>query len=361
MKKNKPVFLLLILLAVISIAILAWWFSAGSGQPKEPEQQGKPPATMASVLSQIEGYVVKTEQLEQSLPVSGTLIPWEETVLMPEVPGRIVTLNLPEGQTVKQGTVLVKLLDADLQAQVKKLEIQLETAKATEARQKSLLGVKGITQQEYDLTVLQINSLNADIDIIKTQIAKTEIKAPFDGKIGLKNVSPGAFVSPGQALATIRSLDNLKLDFSVPEQYAKDMKLGRKVTFNVEGSSQTYSATIVASEEEIDEGTRNLNFRARVDSRDGSLHAGAFASVQLPLTGKSSAMFVPSQCIIPQARFKKIVVSKNGKAEMVTVQTGLRRASDVEIMDGLHPGDTVVVTGVLFVKPGMNLKFAQVK
>jgi membrane fusion protein, multidrug efflux system len=308
----------------------------------------------------VEGFVVKQSVVIQAISISGTLKPFEETVLMPDVAGRVVAINLPEGKLVKQGTLVVKLFDDDLQASLKKSQTQLEIAQQTQKRQSELIKISGISQSDYDQAVLQVSSINADIEILKVQIRKTEVRAPFDGVIGLRSVSVGAEVTPGTALATIRSVQQLKLDFSVPEKYSGIVKAGMKVSFTVQGDDAKHEATVMATEEGIDVTTRNLKARAVVKNKDAALKPGAFANVELELGENKNALMVPTQAVIPQERNKQLIIAKNGKAKFVTVTTGVRQASTVEVLDGIEAGDTVVTTGLLFLKPGADLKFSRV-
>ena len=338
----------------VSVALTTVLYNCHSGQAK------KAPGNQFAAIPAVEGFVVKPSVLIQTIAISGTLKAFEETVLMPEVAGRVVTINLQEGKSVKQGTLLVKLFDGDLQASLKKSTAQLEIAEQTEKRQAELLKVSGISQSDYDQAVLQIHSINADIEILKAQLRKTEVLAPFDGVIGLRTISIGAEVTPGMALATIRAVQQLKLDFSVPEKYSNEVKQGLKVKFAVLGDNAMHDATVMATEEGIDVATRNLKARAVVKNKDAALKPGAFANVELELAENKNALMVPTQAVIPQERTKQLIVAKNGKAKFVTVTTGVRQASTVEVLDGIAAGDTVVTTGLLFLKPGADLKFSKV-
>jgi membrane fusion protein (multidrug efflux system) len=304
---------------------------------------------------------VKPVVLDQVITISGTLKPFEETVLMPEVAGRVVYINLSEGGYVKQGTLLVKLFDDDLQAQLKKSQAQQKIVEQTQYRQNELVKLNGISQLDFDQTVLQINSIKADIEVLKVQIRKTEVHAPFDGTIGLRNISIGAQVTPGTALATIRDVRQLKLDFSVPEKYSREIKQGVKVQFTVQGDDNKYGATVIATEQGIESGTRNLNGRALVDNNSTSLIPGTFANVELSLGKDKGALMVPTQSVIPQERTKQLIVARNGRAKFVTIKTGVRNVSSVEVVSGINSGDTVVITGVLFLKPDAVLNFSAVR
>lgn len=309
----------------------------------------------------IEGFIVKPQNVNEQVEVQGTVLPLDEVVLMPEIAGRIISLNIPEGSMVQKGALLVKLFDADLQAQLKKLEAQLQTAKTTEARQKELLKVNGISQQEYDLSLTQVATFEADIAGIKAQISKTEIRAPFDGTIGLRRVSEGAYVSPGTEIAVLRSDRRLKLDFSVPETYAGTVEKGMKLAFSIDGDTNLYHAEVIASEQQVEAGTLNMSVRALIEETNTRLIPGASVSVNLTIGGSAEALMIPSNAVIPQARFKNVIVSRNGKAEMVKVSTGIRRTADVEIRSGLKTGDTIVTTGIQFIRPGTVLHFTAIK
>ena len=344
------------ILQVLSTAALLCLLYSCSGSAKK--SSGKEPG---AAVSFIEGYVVKPSTVDETILISGTLKAFEETVLMPEVSGRVVGLNLPEGQFVKKGTLLVKIFDGELQSQVKKAQTQLEIAMQTLTRQTELLKVDGISQLEYDQTRLQVNSIKADIDLLKVQISKTEILAPYDGMIGLRNISTGAQITPATAIATIRESDKLKLDFAVPGKYSQLIHPGTKVKFSVEGDDQKFDAAVMATEEGIELNTRNLKARAVVDTHGPSLVPGAYANVELRLNEDRHALMIPTQAIILQERNKQVIICRGGKAVFSKITTGVRKASEIMVTAGLAEGDTIVTTGVLFIKPGTDLKFAKVK
>ena len=341
----------------IFVLLITITLSACNGGNKDKNQQ----TSRQSGPQVVEGYIVRPALLEQSITVSGTIKSFEETVLMPDVSGRIVMINLPEGKFVKKGTVLVKLFDDDLQASLKKLQTQLEIARQTKKRQAELLAVSGISELEYDQTTLQVNSYGDDIEVLKAQISKLVVLAPYDGVIGLRNVSLGAQVTPGTPLATIRETDQFKLDFSVPEKYSNEISEGKVVKFSVQGSDTTFSARILAAEGGIEATTRNLRVRAVVSRPDPALRPGVFATVEVPLAFVQNALMIPTQSVIPQERNKKVIVARNGKATFVTIETGTRRTRDVQVVSGLKAGDTIVTTGILFLKPEADVKFSKIK
>jgi membrane fusion protein (multidrug efflux system) len=313
-----------------------------------------------NTISDIEGFVVKLSVIDQTISISGTIRPMEETVLMPEVPGRVVMINLDEGKYVRQGTILIKLFDEDLQAQLHKAQAQLDLAEQTQIRQGELMKVNGISQLDYDQSVLQVHSIKADIEVLKVQIRKTEVHAPFDGVIGLRNISLGAEVTPSTSLATIRSVKQLKLDFSVPEKYSTQVRQGLILQFTIQGDERKHYASVFATEEGIDPGTRNLKVRALVKMDSASFVPGTFANVELRLNENKNALMVPTQAIIPRERDKQLIIARSGRAQFIKVKTRIRQESMIEVTEGIQPGDTVVTTGILFIKPGAGLKFAKV-
>ncbi len=309
----------------------------------------------------VDAFVVKPSVLIDEISVSGSLLAFEEVELKNEVAGRVVKINLPEGQFVKKGTLLVKLFDDDLQANLHKLHAQLAMQEQIYKRQTELLNVSGISQNDYEQTGLLVNSIEADIEVQKVLIRKTEVLAPFDGVIGLRNISVGAQVTPSTLLATIRSENNLKLDFSVPEKYSIEIRPGMKINFTMSNEEKQYEATVMATEEGIDPMTRNLKVRAIVHNQSDHLLPGTYTDVNLRLNEHKNALMIPTQAIIPQEEYKSVIMAKKGVAHFVSVKTGARRASDIEITEGLNPGDTIITTGILFLREGTRLAYSTIK
>ncbi len=264
-------------------------------------------------------------------------------------------LNVREGSYVGKGSVIGKIYDADLQAQLRKSQAQLNIANQTSGRLSQLLHIQGISRQDYDLAVLNANNIRADIEITRTNIARTVIRAPFAGKLGLKEISVGAYVTPQTVIADIKKTSSLKLDFSVPEKYIGQAKNGTTVFFHVEGSDTRHAAKISATGAGITENTRNLEIRATVIDNDAALVPGAFAKVTLDFAPDYTAIMVPTQSVIPQARGKKLIVYKQGVAKFLDVTTGVRDSANVQILSGITAGDTIVTTGLMSVKPGAKI------
>ncbi len=337
---------------ILTAATAGLFFSFGCGSADKQNANVKP---ATPPVLKADGYVVAPQLLSQEIEVPGSLAAYKETELHPEAAGRVTGVYFKEGAYVSQGATLLKLYDGDLQAQLNKLQVQLKTAQQTVDRYAQLLKINGVSQQEYDLNVLAVNNIIADMNIIRTSIAKTTLRAPFSGKIGITTITTGAYVSPQTIIATLRNTNPLKLDFTVPETYGTKMKTGALVNFTVEGSDKTYPATISATENIIAAENRNLRVMALITKQDAQLLAGAFAKVKISLGENNQALMIPTQAIIPKARNKEVMLVMNGIATRQVVTTGLRDSANVEITTGLKAGDTVLISGILTIKPGSKV------
>jgi membrane fusion protein (multidrug efflux system) len=309
----------------------------------------------------VEAMVLKTQSISETVEVTGNILPFESTEIRPEISGRVVSLNISEGAAVGKGQLLVKLFDGDLQAELKKLQVQLAIAEKTEERQRELVKIGGISQQDYDLSILSVSNLKADIELTRVNIGKTEIRAPYSGKLGLKNVSPGAYISPTNVLTTISQVGQLKIEFSVPEKYSAQIRNGMEVDFQIEGSPNTYRAAISATESSVEENTRNLRIRAIIRNPDRYLIPGNFAKVTIILGRNANAIMIPSQAVIPVARGKQVVLLKGGVPAFTPITTGVRDSSNVQVTEGLSAGDTLITTGLLFIRPESKVKLTKIQ
>ena len=303
-----------------------------------------------------EGIVVKTSVFQSDYTASGTLLANEEVNIMPEVQGRIISISFSEGSPIKQGQVLARLFSDDIRAQIQKLKAQRELQVKIRDRQAELLNIGGISKQEYETTTTQIQAIDADIAYAESQLRKTSVIAPFSGRAGIRNVSNGAIVTPATVITTLQQTTTLKMDFNIPEQYRDEVVQGKKVTFTVAGRQDTFTANIIAVEPAANAATRTLRVRSAVDNKAGKLGPGAFSHIIVPFGKNEDALLIPSQSIIPTNRDKVVAVIKGGKATLVPVQIGARTEDKVEIIRGLAAGDTILTTGIMQVKPGMDVK-----
>ncbi|MEI6585827.1 MAG: efflux RND transporter periplasmic adaptor subunit [Sediminibacterium sp.] len=319
----------------------------------EVKQNAGPQKIMVDVI------VAKTQKISNIIEANGTVLANEYAELHPEVNGRLVFLDIPEGTVVKKGTVIAKINDADLQAQLSKTKVQLNLAELTEQRYKKLLNINGINQNDYDIALNQVNSLKADLDYTQTLIDKTVLKAPFDGLLGLRLISQGSFVTTATVLTSIQQVSKLKIDFTLPENYSNLIRKGKTIDVDIDGGkSARKKATIFATEPMVNAATRNLKVRAYLNA---TANPGAFVKIYLDAGENSKSIVVPSSSVMPEARSKRLVVVKNGKSVFVDVETGVRTVGAVEILSGINVGDSIIVTGILFTRQNGLVKIRSVK
>jgi membrane fusion protein, multidrug efflux system len=324
--------------------------------------KGKPEATAPkpNPATVVDVMVVSFNQLNRDIEANGTVVANEFVELHPEVSGRLTYLNVPEGKSISKGTVIARINDADLRAQLGKSRVQLDLAQKTEQRYKQLLDIQGLNQSDYDAALNAVNGFKADIAYTQSLIDKTVIRAPFSGIVGLRQVSPGAFVGPSNIIATIQQIERIKVDFTIPEEYSDLIKTGRKVQVEVDDANpHRESATIIAAEPQVNTSTRNLKVRAMLDRATGN--PGAFVKVFVSSGKDAKALLIPTNAIIQDDVHKQVIVVKQGKADFRTIETGVRETNAVEVTKGLNVGDSVVVTGVLFARPKSQLKVRSVK
>lgn len=302
--------------------------------------------------------VLEAETMARKLRSSGTVMAREEVDLKSEASGRVTAVTLKEGAFVKKGTLLVKINDAELRARMRKLGHQIKLSEEREFRQKSLLEKQAVSQEEYDVALQERNALLAERDLLRAQLEQTEVRAPFDGVVGLKAVGEGSYVSPGTRIAAFFSLHPLKIDFSIPEQYFSRVKAGDSLTVRVEGVDGPVRGSIYAVEPKVDPSTRMLRIRAYCPNEDGRIPPGASARVELPLQAAQGVVMAPSTAVVPDIRGQKVFLLKGGKAKSVSVTSGYRTEDRVEL-SGIGPGDTLITTGLVQLKDGMAVKAAE--
>jgi len=337
-------------LLILIIPLLLSALISCKGEAKEKTSAKEKPPVPVDVI------IAANTSFSSDIEVNGAVLSAEMVELHPEVGGRLTYLNIPDGAFVKAGTILAKVNDADLQAQLQQQKVQLELAEKTEQRLSKLLAVNGVDQASYDAAISQVNLYNANINVLKAQIDKTVIRAPFEGRLGLRLVSEGAYVTQSTAIGTLQQTDRVKIDFSVPEAYESLVKTGNTVAIQTNSSKEQLMATITAIEPQINTATRNIKVRAKLNR--GNISPGAF--VKVVLNKKISGIVVPTNAIIPEALSSQLVLVKNGKAVFQNVETGIRSSNVVEITEGLQVGDTVIVSGVLYVRPKGAVKIKKV-
>jgi membrane fusion protein (multidrug efflux system) len=352
--KSRALFIVIII--IVALIVLKIFLFPGNKNTAAPAQRG------GNAPIPVTGFVVKPQRFENTVQSNGTIYANEEAELRAEVAGKITAIRFKEGGLVNKGDLLVKINDADLQANLKKLNAQLKLASDQLKRQGDLLKIGGISQQEYEMTHTQVSNVLSDIDFTKAQIAKTEIHAPFSGSIGLKNISEGNYVSASNVIATIQQLNPVKIDFSVPEKYLAYIQKGDSIKFYMGESGRKHTAQIAAIEPTIDPATRSVKIRAYAENKDKSLYPGAFVHIEIVVNISDNSILIPTESVVPILKGKKVFVSRGDKVEERKIETGERTEDKVEVLSGLSPGDTVLTTGILQVRPKEStIKFTEVK
>lgn len=306
------------------------------------------PADNSSGL-EVDIYVAEKVSKNSTIYASGTIIPNEEVEIKSEVSGRLVQLNIKEGGFVKKGQLIAKLDDSEIIALIKKLKYEEELASQIETRQKKLLDIDAISKEEYDMVVTRVNTLSADMEFQQVQLEKTSIKAPFNGRMGFKNISEGAYITPSVVIAILVQTNPVKLDFSLPEKYATKVINGQPISFSIDGDDEKLSAEVIALDPNIDEELRTLKVRAKANNEAGKFLPGMFIRVEIPL-GKETAIMIPTEAVIPILKGKKVYIKKNGIAKEVIIKTGLRTETEIQVGEGLMEGDSVIVSALMTVR-----------
>lgn len=340
--------IVLIIIFLIALPKLGW-FNSKNNAPIAKVAGGK-----QKLL--VEAMILKESKLDNKLVVTGSVLPNESLELKSEASGKVVSISFQEGKPVTKGSLLLEINNDDLRAQLEKQKHNQKLNQDNEFRQRKLLEKDAISQEEYDNALNRLNTTVADIRILEAQIEKTKIKAPFDGVIGLRYVSLGAYISPATVVATLYNISPAKIEFAIPARYSSQVKEGERIFCRVENNLTIYQGVVYAVEPRIDPETRTLKIRAQADNKGGSLLPGQFVKVELILESLPNALLVPTEAVIPEQGGKKVFIAKAGKAQEVKIETGIRTENSLEVLSGLKAGDTLLVTGILQLRQGIDIE-----
>ncbi len=317
--------------------------TAGAANP-----QGQSTRPQSNSLA-VDIYVAERRESNDNIFTTGSIIPYEEVDVKSEISGRLTSLNIKEGGVIQKGQLIAKIDDRELQAQLKKLHYEEELANQIEVRQKRLLDINAISKEEYDMAVNKLNTLSADRDFLNAQLDKTNIRAPFTGRLGFKSISQGAYVTPGQSIVNLVQSNPIKIDFSVSEKYNSKISLSQKLNFTIDGSDKVFSATIIALDPKVDENLRTFRVRAQTSNADAALLPGMYVRIELPISQERIIM-IPTESVIPILKGKKVYVMRDGKATDQEIKTGVRSDLYVEVSEGLNVGDSIIVSALMAIK-----------
>ncbi|NBC28334.1 MAG: efflux RND transporter periplasmic adaptor subunit [Bacteroidetes bacterium] len=349
MKKVSILTVVLIVFALLAYPKVKPLFSSSPDSSRTESGQA------ANDRLNVEAVQLEYETIDDQIFTSGSILADEEVELSAEASGIVTGIFIDEGSYVDEGELLLKINDSELQAEKQRAAFRLALAEQREERQRRLLERGGISQDDYDATLNEVNVIRSELDLINARINQTEIRAPFSGRIGLKYVSEGSYISPNSRIATLQALDRVKIDFSVPERYMARVSEGDKITFTVQGIDSTFTGEVYAIEPRINRETRTIQLRARSENEGHMLFPGAFTNITLILDSIEDALMVPTISLIPELNSQKLYVVRNDEVSEVRVQTGIRTSEKVQITEGVAVGDTVLTTGLLQVNPGMKV------
>lgn len=343
----------IIIISLIVILLAGLVFYRINSNNKAKASNGAAPGKSAATVF---GKVIQGQEFSDFLSLSGSIEPNEQVDIYSEVSGIVESINFEEGSRVAQGQVLLTVNDAELRAQLSQAQTQRNLAAENERRAKLLLEKEAISQEEYDIASADFRTSESQIQLIQAQLRKTVVKAPFSGTIGLRNISKGTFINSTINVAQLVNTSRVKILFSIPEKYAQKVKVNTAIQFTIQGSTETYAATVYALQPAIETSTRTLQVKALAENKGNSLIPGTFANITFPLETLMDGLLVPAESLIPIQNGKKIFVVKNGKAKEVVVQTGGRTADDVLITSGIQSGDTILTSGVMALRDGTAVK-----
>ncbi|MBZ0245381.1 MAG: efflux RND transporter periplasmic adaptor subunit [Cyclobacteriaceae bacterium] len=355
---KKWIFSGLTFLAVVALLVLPklnlWSDEDGRPAANSAQSARKGPAALP-----VEAMVVTTSTLDNVVVVTGSVQANESLELKSETAGKITKIYFQEGKGVKKGDLLLQVNDEEIKAELAKQRFNKKLNEGIEFRQRKLLEKEAISQEEYDNALNKLNTSLADITVLEVQLEKTKIRAPFDGVIGLRYVSEGALITTSTLIATLYNISPAKIEFAIPGRYSMQVKPRQKINFTVESDTSVFVGEVYAIEPKIDANTRTLTIRALAENTKGLLLPGQFVRVELILGTTDNAILIPSEAVIPELNGHKVFVSKNGKAKEVAVQTGLRDNLRLEIVSGLHPQDTLITTGILQLRNGLDIEITK--
>jgi membrane fusion protein (multidrug efflux system) len=318
-----------------------------SNKSKNGDSKGK---EGKNKVTNVNGIVVKTQTFDNNLSLSGSIEANEQVEIRSEISGIVEDIYFKEGSNVSRGQLLFKVNDIELRAQLAQAKTKQGLASENARRAKLLLQKEAISQEEYDVARADYKVAQSQIQLIQAQIAKTSVRAPFSGKIGLRSISAGTYITPAILVTKLVNTAKLKITFSIPEKYATQVKTNTYLTFKVAGSDDEYTAKVYAIEPEVAVATRTLQVRAIAENKSGKLLPGTFADVELPLDIIKDAIVVPTEAIIPVQNGKKVFISSNGQAKEVMIETATRTDASILVLSGLKAGDTVITSGVMSLK-----------
>jgi len=335
--------------SLVLILCLAFAVSQAVAEEKKVDSaqvkpQGMPVEAIQTVLS----------PLRNELSATGTLYSNESVVVAAEIAGKVTQISFDDGQKVTAGQILLQLDQSILSAERDRAQASFNLSEANIKRAELLLQEQAISERERDEAYAQWRLDQANLILAEAQLAKTVIRAPFSGLLGLRRISIGEYMQPGETIVNLDDIDPIKVDFRVPEVFAHQLHVGQKIHMLVDAvPGKSFTGQVYAIDPQIDVNGRSVLLRAKVVQQNGPLRPGMFARILLVLEEKPNALMIPEEALIPKGDQQMVFKVVDGKVVTAVVTTGLRTRGQVEILQGLEPGETVITAGQIKVRPGM--------
>lgn len=346
----KIKYVVITILAIALGGMIVYRITKNKSENEKGDKNGKKPPMTVNAIK------VEPQDFSNTISLSGSIEANEQIEIHSEVSGIVESISFAEGSQVSKGQVLLKVNDVELRAQLVQAKTKESLASENERRAKLLLQKEAISQEEYDIASADFRSMKAQTQLIQAQIGKTSIRAPFSGRIGLRNISPGTYVTPTTLIANLVSSNQLKITFSIPEKYASQITKGSEINFTVPNVTDKFKAKIYALEPGIELTTRTMKIRALTDNSNGKLLPGTFANIELSLGKINNAIIIPTEVVVPVQDGKVVYIAQNGKAKEVKIESLARTDKDLVVTSGLNPGDSLITTGVMSLKNDADIK-----
>lgn len=340
---------------------LAWALALGlaaslwaGGVPAQEKKDEAKPAPGASRGMPVEGVQAEVRTLSQEITAVGTLNANESVTIAAEIAGRVTEIAFEEGQRTAQDHVLVRLDSSIVEAQRDQAQASLNLSRANRERAEILFKQKAISQRELEEASAKWKLDEASLRLAQAQLKKTTLRAPFAGVLGLRYISLGEYVLPGQPIVTLKDTDPIKVEFSVPEIYSPRLRPGLAVQVTIDAApDRIFRGEVHTVDPTVDPESRSLLVRAQVPNGDGTMRPGMFAQIRLVLEEKPDALMIPEEALLTRGQVRFVYKVVDGVVAEAEVKTGLRQRGLVEVTEGLSPGETVITAGQIKVRPGM--------
>jgi len=355
---RRPLIAVLCLVCFAGLGAVAW--RANHAPSPSVAGVGKGANVSQPALAQVEVAKVAVREVVDDVSAVGTLVSNGSVILRPEVAGRVAAVRFRDGVAVHKGDVLVELDAAVQSAEVRQAQAELSLAEANANRVEDLFARQFVSGSARDEAISRLEVARANTALTQARLERTRIRAPFDGIVGIRKVNVGDYVREGDALINIEDIAVLKLDFRLPERYLARLRPGQEleVTSDVV-PNVIFPAEVEAIDPLVDAEGRAVLLRARLANDEGRLRPGVFARVRLIVERRDNVMLIPEAALIPMpGQTQHVFRVVDGVAHQVGVKIGMRRAAEIEIVEGLEPGDTVVAAGQFKLRDGTPVKVA---